>query len=61
MRFKMKRCPKCWNYTFAELCPYCGAQTQSPHPPRFSPADKWGEYRRRAKLQMESSDNKNEK
>ena len=31
------------------LCPVCGGPTSTAHPPRFSPEDRYGEYRRRAK------------
>ncbi len=49
MRFLMRKCPKCGRYTFKEMCPVCGTPTVSAHPPRFSPEDKWGKYRREAK------------
>jgi H/ACA ribonucleoprotein complex subunit 3 len=46
---KMRKCLACKIYTFKEKCPKCGAETVSPHPPRFSPQDKYGELRRSAK------------
>jgi len=49
MKFLMKRCPACGAYTFRDVCPSCGSPTGSAHPPRFSPEDKWGKYRREAK------------
>ncbi len=49
MRFLLRKCPACGTYTFKEVCPRCGTPTVSAHPPRFSPEDKWGEYRRKAK------------
>ncbi len=45
--FKMKKC-KC-GYTLKDACPKCGAKATSVHPPKFSPEDKYGEYRRKAK------------
>ncbi len=51
MKLRLRKCPKCGRYTLKERCPVCGAETVSAHPPRFSPVDPWGEYRRRAKLQ----------
>jgi H/ACA ribonucleoprotein complex subunit 3 len=45
----LKKCPECKKYTMREKCPSCGMQTQNPHPAKFNPKDKWGEYRRRAK------------
>ena len=44
---KMRRCPKCREYTFKEACPNCSIGTENPAPPRFSPEDRYGEYRRR--------------
>ncbi len=49
MRFLMRKCVKCKIYTFKDRCPSCGAETASAHPPRFSPEDKYGKYRRLAK------------
>ena len=44
------KCPKCGNYTMKELCP-CGNKTLTPKPAKFSPEDKYGAYRRKAKLE----------
>ena len=52
MKLRLRKCPKCGRYTLKEKCPVCGTETVSAHPPRFSPEDKWGEYRRRAKLEL---------
>ncbi|ACS89641.1 MULTISPECIES: RNA-protein complex protein Nop10 [Thermococcus] len=49
MRFKIKKCPKCGEYTLKETCPLCGEKTKLAHPPKFSPEDPYGEYRRRLK------------
>lgn len=32
-----------------ELCPKCNSPTAVPKPPRFSPEDKYGDYRRKAR------------
>ncbi|MFA5108568.1 MAG: nucleolar RNA-binding Nop10p family protein [Candidatus Micrarchaeia archaeon] len=40
------KCPVCKKYTLKQKC-HCA--TQNPHPPKFNPRDKWGEYRRMAK------------
>jgi len=37
-------------YTLKDICPRCNQSTVSTFPPRFSPEDRWGEYRRREKL-----------
>ncbi|RLG57619.1 MAG: RNA-protein complex protein Nop10 [Hadesarchaea archaeon] len=49
---KMKRCRTCGIYTLKETCPNCGRPTTSPHPPRFSPLDPYGKYRRMLKKQV---------
>ncbi len=43
---KMKKCPDCGGYTMKEKCPKCGIKAVNPAPPRFSPADHYGKYRR---------------
>ncbi len=50
MRRLMMYCPHCDVYTLELRCPRCGRQTVSAHPPKFSPEDKYGEYRRKAKI-----------
>jgi len=32
-----------------DTCSVCGSSTIDPKPPKFSPLDKWGKYRREAK------------
>ncbi|MEM0025082.1 MAG: RNA-protein complex protein Nop10 [Zestosphaera sp.] len=49
MRFLMRKCLNCGRYTLKEVCPVCGSQTTCPHPPRFSPRDKYVSYRVLAK------------
>ena len=44
-------CNKCREYTLKSICPYCGNKTINPHPPRFSPQDRYGVYRRKLKKQ----------
>jgi len=46
---KMRKCPNCSRYTFSEVCPVCGTATVNPEPPRYSPEDKYGKYRRQLK------------
>ena len=46
---RMKRCTVCAAYTLDET--HCGMQTASPHPPKYSPADKYAAYRRAALAQ----------
>jgi len=48
---KIKKCFRCMIYTLKDRCPKCEMITISPHPLRFSPEDKWGEWRRKVKQQ----------
>ncbi len=47
---KLKKCPKCGRYTLKDVCPACKVKTISAHPPKFSPEDKYGKYRRMLKF-----------
>jgi len=44
---KLRTCPVCNAYTMAEQ--HCGSAAVSAYPPKYSPADKYGAYRRKAK------------
>jgi len=44
-------CTVCRQYTLQDYCPLCKAKTVTPKPARFSPADKYGRYRRMHKQQ----------
>jgi len=46
MRSKILRCTACGRYTLKEICPHCGGRTAMTKPPRFSPDDPYGRYRR---------------
>lgn len=48
----MRKCTSCGLYTLKDACPKCGrdTKTRTAHPPSFSPQDKYGKYRRKAKL-----------
>lgn len=46
---KIRKCESCNIYTLAETCDSCGAKTINPAPPKYSPEDKYGEYRRKQK------------
>ena len=51
MRWLMRKCPRCGRYTLKrDICPVCGAQLAVPHPPRFSPEDKYVAYRYKMKV-----------
>lgn len=47
---RLLKCEKCGDYTLNSTeCPKCGGRVIDPRPPRYSPQDKYGEYRRKAK------------
>ncbi len=41
-------CSQCKSYTMKQVC-VCGAKTLSKIPPKYSPEDKYGRYRREVK------------
>jgi H/ACA ribonucleoprotein complex subunit 3 len=45
MKSLLYLCRNCKKYTLATTC-QCGTATIQPAPPRFSPEDKYGKYRR---------------
>ena len=49
VKARMRKCEACGEYTLREVCVRCGARTVSPLPPRFSPTDRYGKYRRMLK------------
>lgn len=42
-------CKKCKEYTMKATCSVCASAAIDPKPPKFSPLDKWGKYRREMK------------
>ncbi|MCD6409273.1 MAG: RNA-protein complex protein Nop10 [Candidatus Verstraetearchaeota archaeon] len=49
----LRKCKSCGKYTISEKkCPYCGGELGNPHPPKFSPEDKYGKYRRMMKKRL---------
>jgi H/ACA ribonucleoprotein complex subunit 3 len=42
-------CKKCKVYTLEKKCKNCGNKTIIKHPPRYSPQDRYGRYRRKLK------------
>ncbi len=44
MSKKILRCPECYSYGLTKECP-CGATRVPPHPPKYSPEDKYLKYR----------------
>lgn len=52
MSGRIRYCEQDHRYTLFFTCPICGAPTRSAHPARYSPQDRYGEYRREAKRWM---------
>jgi H/ACA ribonucleoprotein complex subunit 3 len=46
MRTTLRRCPLCKEYTLKDTCTRCEVRTDVPIPPRYSPDDRYGKYRR---------------
>jgi len=44
----------CGRYTLKEICPACRSRTVQAIPPRYSPEDKYGKYRRMLKKEVEN-------
>ncbi|BDR93491.1 RNA-protein complex protein Nop10 [Vulcanisaeta souniana] len=42
----LRRCRNCGRYTMRkDKCPYCGGELEVPHPPKYSPEDRYGRQR----------------
>ena len=48
MKNEILKCGKCHAYTMKETCT-CGGKAITSKPPKYSPEDKYGSYRRTAK------------
>ncbi len=59
MHTLIRKCPKCKRYTLKEFCPVCGEKTIEAIPPKFSPEDRYGEYRRKLKREVMSNGTNN--
>jgi len=54
MHTLIRKCPNCGRYTLKEKCPVCGESTVEALPPRFSPEDRYGKYRRMLKKEVKA-------
>lgn len=51
MQWLLRKCVRCGRYTLRrDKCPVCGGPLVVPHPPRFSPEDKYVAYRYKMKV-----------
>lgn len=46
VRSRILRCNTCGKYTLSDRCRNCGTSTVNTFPPRYSPQDRYGKYRR---------------
>ena len=46
---RIRKCVACKQYTFKGDCPKCNNKTVNPNPPKYSPEDKYGIWRRKLK------------
>ena len=60
MKWQIRRCPKCREYTLKDICPKCNIATKSPIPPKFSPQDKYARYRMQRLDLNEDNDDRSE-
>lgn len=56
MKHLIRKCTACGAYTLASACPKCHAQTADPHPPKYSPDDKYVRYRVAERYEQEEGD-----
>jgi H/ACA ribonucleoprotein complex subunit 3 len=45
MKHLIRKCPNCGTYTLKQECNSCGVRTIDPHPPKYSPDDRYARYR----------------
>ena len=50
-------CPTCKTYTLNNICIRCKKKTITKKPPKFSPQDHYGEYRRKLKKRIKKEKN----
>jgi len=52
MRASIRKCCDCGRYTLKIKCPVCGGRTIMSIPPKFSPEDPYGKYRRKLRREI---------
>lgn len=52
---KIHKCTSCSRYTLKDTCPRCGSPTHIAKPPKFSPEDPYGKYRRMLKKETKAA------
>ncbi len=56
MKSSIRKCPECGRYSLEPVCKECKCDTVTAHPPKYSPDDKYGKYRRMS-IQEEYGEN----
>jgi H/ACA ribonucleoprotein complex subunit 3 len=58
----LRKCTRCGKYSLHTVCPFCGSETKSAHPMKFSITDRFGKYRRKLKrVNVYGNENNHEK
>ncbi|MBQ7404958.1 MAG: RNA-protein complex protein Nop10 [Candidatus Methanomethylophilaceae archaeon] len=60
MKSELRKCGSCGRYTLSADCPSCGSKTHCPVPPKYSPVDRMGEYRRKTILERYGENGKHD-
>lgn len=50
---RMLKCRECAKYTLRTKCPSCKGEALPVKPPKYSPPDRWGKYRRMMKKEIQ--------
>jgi rRNA maturation protein Nop10 len=53
----IKKCPECKEYTLKDK--HCGEESTPVRPPKFSFPDRYGEYRRKTKEEVDNEQDNN--
>ncbi|MGA1873791.1 MAG: RNA-protein complex protein Nop10 [Thermoplasmatota archaeon] len=56
MRSRIRKCGNCGKYTLSQTCRDCGSASLNTFPPRYSPEDRYGKYRRMHYARNETED-----
>lgn len=51
MKVEIFKCSNCNTYTMESLCKSCNTKTITSKPAKYSPEDRYGHYRRLAKME----------
>jgi len=60
LKWQIRKCVKCGQYTLKEICQKCNVETVNPHPAKFSLQDRYARYRVQKKVGANENDHKGE-